>query len=678
MDPFELPEELPTGTEELSALRGAAQEAFTRLRGLVDEGQTLTDEQLAELRGIVSALATIDAALATAEEADAERDAEIAGLIAQGAGDEGADEDDPEEEPEETEEVTDEQIVEVIEAETSKELVATGSKAPAVRPGRTSFAGGQKGKKVHIPRGTGSTADVGFRMKESMVGQKPGLVGFKEIAESLAAVKKGHRPVGNISTAGAWNSLPLFGLERGSMPVIETSQDLVAAIQAATSLDNLIPPTFDPKTGSLTAAGGWCAPSEQLYDFCAVPLATDLVVVPEVNISTRGGIRWPNEPDLSGIFDSFEFFFTEPELEALPAPIKECVEIPCPDEFTEVRLNAVGWCVEAGILQTQAWPELIQWFMESITQEHFRALSRRTILDMVAGSTPISVTSASLGVSATSSVLNTFELMAINLRLNKGYARGYPIEVVAPNWLHAIIRADLAQMEGIDTKNVTDQQIDSWFSTRNIRPQFVADWQTREVGMPGNLGTLQWPGSVSVLMYPAGTWFRNLTPVIEFGVQYPRELLQINRYSRFFTEDAYAVWKRCDESLVVTMPTCVNGGYGGPITVTCNAPADEVQSLATSGSPTGGTITLTFQGQTTAPIAYNAAAAAVQSALEALSNVEAGEITAAGGALGTAPVTLTFSGRYAGANVPKITVTSALTGGTDPTAAITVTTEGGS
>ncbi|ASU00797.2 putative tape measure protein [Nocardia phage NTR1] len=678
MDPFELPEELPTGTEELSALRGAAQEAFTRLRGLVDEGQTLTDEQLAELRGIVSALATIDAALATAEEADAERAAEIAGLIAQGAGDEDADEDAPEEEPEETEEVTDEQIVEVIEAETSKELVATGSKAPAVRPGRTSFAGGQKGKKVHIPRGTGSTADVGFRMKESMVGQKPGLVGFKEIAESLAAVKKGHRPVGNISTAGAWNSLPLFGLERGSMPVIETSQDLVAAIQAATSLDNLIPPTFDPKTGSLTAAGGWCAPSEQLYDFCAVPLATDLVVVPEVNISTRGGIRWPNEPDLSGIFDSFEFFFTEPELEALPAPIKECVEIPCPDEFTEVRLNAVGWCVEAGILQTQAWPELIQWFMESITQEHFRALSRRTILDMVAGSTPISVTSASLGVSATSSVLNTFELMAINLRLNKGYARGYPIEVVAPNWLHAIIRADLAQMEGIDTKNVTDQQIDSWFSTRNIRPQFVADWQTREVGMPGNLGTLQWPGSVSVLMYPAGTWFRNLTPVIEFGVQYPRELLQINRYSRFFTEDAYAVWKRCDESLVVTMPTCVNGGYGGPITVTCNTPANEVQSLATSGSPTGGTITLTFQGQTTAPIAYNAAAAAVQSALEALSNVEAGEITAAGGALGTAPVTLTFGGRYAGANVPKITVTSALTGGTDPTAAITVTTEGGS
>lgn len=678
MDPFELPDELPTGVEELNGLRTAAQKVFTRLRGKVDAGDTLTDAELDELKYIVAAQKTLDAALATASEAIVERQAEIDGLLAEGTVEDVAGEEDDDGDVDG--QLTGDEVVEGAEAiaEDAASVTAsgkTGTKA-IVKP---SFTGLQKGKKTHIPRGTDSgQGDVGFRMKESMINQAKGLVGYKEIAESLAAVKKGHRPVGNISSAGGYNSLPLFALERGQMPVIQTSQDLVAAVQAATALDKLIAPTFDPKTGSLTAAGGWCAPSEQLYDFCAVPLATDLLVMPEVNISTRGGIRWPNEPDLSGIFDSFEFFFTEPELEALPAPIKECVEIPCPDEYTEIRLNAVGWCVEAGILQTQAWPELIQWFMESITQEHFRALSRRSILDMVSGSTPISVTSASLGVSATSSVLNTLELMAINLRLNKGYARGYPIEVVAPNWLHAIIRADLAQQEGIDTKNVTDAQIDSWFSGRGIRPQFVADWQTRETGMPGNLATVQWPGSVSVLMYPAGTWFRNLTPVIEFGVQYPRELLQINRYSRFFTEDAYAVGKRCDESLVVTVPTCVNGGYGGPITVTCNSPANEVQSLATTGTPTGGTITLTFQGQTTTAIAYNASAATVQAALLALSNLDSGEVTAAGGALGTAPVTLTFAGRYAGANVPKMTVTTALTGGTNPTAAITVTTEGGS
>lgn len=672
MEPFELPAELPAGIEDLAALRAAAQEAFTRLRGLADAGN-LTDAQLDELRSVVAAQKTLDAALAAATEAAATRQAEIDGLFAEGE----TEVEETEDEVEELvtgDEITDEEIIEVIDAET----VTASGKSLTPAPKFSPAANGRKGKGAVIPRGTSSGSEVGFRMKESMVNQVKGLVGFKEIAESLAAVKKGHRPVGNISTAGGWNSLPLFALERGQMPVVKDSQELVAAIQAATALDKLVAPTFDPKTGALTAAGGWCAPSEQLYDFCAVPLATDLLVMPEVNISNRGGIRWPNEPDLSQIFEDFEFFFTEPELEAIPAPIKQCIEIPCPDEFTEIRLNAVGYCIEAGILQTQAWPELIQWFMESITQEHFRALSRRSILDMVSGSTPISVNTASLGVSATSSVLNTLELMAINLRLNKGYARGYPIEVVAPNWLHAIIRADLALQEGIDTKSVSDAQIDSWFSARGIRPQFVADWQTREAGMPGNLATLAWPGSVSVLMYPAGTWFRNLTPVIEFGVQYPRELLQVNKYSRFFTEDAYAVGKRCDESLVVSMPTCVNGGYGGPITVTCNTPADEVQSLTTTGTPTGGSIKLTFQGQTTADIAYNAAASAVQSALLALSNLDTGDVVASGGALGTAPVVLTFGGRFKGANVPTITVTSTLTGGTNPSAAITVTTQGGS
>lgn len=680
MDPFELPDELPAGVEELNALRAAADKAFTRLRGKVDAGETLSELELNELKYVVAAQKTLDVALTAATEAIADREAEIAGLLAEGtvedtAGGEGEEDEDEEEQP------TGDEVVEGAEAiaEAAASVTAAGktsSKAIA-RKAPVSMAGLHKGRTGgHIPRGTGSTDNVGFRMYDSMINPSRGLVGFAEIAQSIDSVKKGHRPRGNVRHEGTYASLPLFALERGDMPVVEDDHQLVAAIAAATDLTNFRPPSFDA-AGSLTAAGGWCAPSEQLYDFCEVPLATDLVALPEITIR-RGGVRWPIEPDLSGIFESFEFFFTEPELEAIPAPIKECVEIPCPDEFNEIRLAAVGYCVQAGILQQQGWPEVVEWFMRAITQEHFRALSRRTILNMVAGSTPISVTAASLGVSAASSVLNTLELMAINLRLNKGYARGYPIEGVAPNWLHALIRADFAQQEGLDIKSVTDAQIDGWLSARGIRLQFVADWQTREAGMPGNLLTTQWPGSVSIMLYPAGTWFRSLSNVIEFGVQYPRELLQVNRYSRFFTEDAYAVAKRCDESLVVTMPTCVNGGYGGPITVSCNSPANEVQSLATSGTPTGGTVTLTFQGQTTSAIAFDATATDIQTALLALSNLDSGEVTAGGGPLDEAAVTLTFAGRYAGANVPKVTVTSALTGGTAPTAEITVTTTGGS
>ena len=43
-----------------------------------------------------------------------------------------------------------------------------------------------------------------------------------------------------------------------------------------------------------------------------------------------------------------------------------------------------------------------------------------------------------------------------------------------------------------------------------------------------------------------------------------------------------------------------------------------VQTVTVNGTPTGGTFTLTWNGYTTTAIAYNAAASAVQTALQAL------------------------------------------------------------
>lgn len=106
-------------------------------------------------------------------------------------------------------------------------------------------------------------------------------------------------------------------------------------------------------------------------------------------------------------------------------------------------------------------------------------------------------------------------------------------------------------------------------------------------------------------------------------------------------------------------------------------PVNELQTLSITGSPTGGSFTLTFSGQTTAAIAYNATAAAVQSALEALSNIAVGDVLCAGGALPGSPVTITFKGAYANTDVAAITATSSLTGGSTPAVVITETTKGG-
>ena len=57
---------------------------------------------------------------------------------------------------------------------------------------------------------------------------------------------------------------------------------------------------------------------------------------------------------------------------------------------------------------------------------------------------------------------------------------------------------------------------------------------------------------------------------------------------------------------------------------------DNLQTVTITGSPTGGTFTLTYKGQTTAGIAYNAAASAVQTALVGLSTVGTGNATVSG------------------------------------------------
>lgn len=104
--------------------------------------------------------------------------------------------------------------------------------------------------------------------------------------------------------------------------------------------------------------------------------------------------------------------------------------------------------------------------------------------------------------------------------------------------------------------------------------------------------------------------------------------------------------------------------------------AAEVQTVTITGTPTGGTFTLTFGGQTTAGIAYNAAPAAVRTALEALSSVAVGDLTVTGSNGG--PYSVTFTGQLTG-DQPVMTASGAsLTGGSSPAAAVTTGTPGGS
>ncbi len=95
------------------------------------------------------------------------------------------------------------------------------------------------------------------------------------------------------------------------------------------------------------------------------------------------------------------------------------------------------------------------------------------------------------------------------------------------------------------------------------------------------------------------------------------------------------------------LPSASSGGLG----------TDEVQQLALGG--TGGTYKLSFEGEETAPIAFNASAAAVQAALEALGKLAPGDVAVgASGFGGFQTYRVGFGGAYAATDVPQLNAVS--------------------
>ena len=110
-------------------------------------------------------------------------------------------------------------------------------------------------------------------------------------------------------------------------------------------------------------------------------------------------------------------------------------------------------------------------------------------------------------------------------------------------------------------------------------------------------------------------------------------------------------------------------------TMVVQAAHDEVQTVTITGSPTGGTFTLTFGANTTSTIAFNASAATVQTALTALASIGSGNASVTGSAGG--PWTVEFISGKGNSNQALITLgTNSLTGGSSPNVAIALVQDG--
>ena len=332
--------------------------------------------------------------------------------------------------------------------------------------------------------------------------------------------------------------------------------------------------------GSLVAAGGWCAPSETLYELGGILADANagLIDLPEVK-AARGGLRFTEGPDYAALYGDPKIGFIQTEAQAaagsgftsptgatITGTEKPFLRVPCPD-FTDVRAEAAGLGIVAGILANDAYPEMTQEIVEHALIAHSHRINTRTLNRQVSLSgTAISL---ALGPSATTSVLNAVGIQIVDYRYANRMSHEAELEIVLPLWLKELVRADQSVRNGSNVTEafeVTDQKIDAWFKARNAVPRWVYDWQDAFSGVAGGFGAATaitaWPTTVDIMIYKAGTFVRARGEVISVDAIYDPTSLKQNDFHRLFVEEKLLVIKRRWKSRLVRVPLAVNGAVG--------------------------------------------------------------------------------------------------------------------
>jgi hypothetical protein len=325
--------------------------------------------------------------------------------------------------------------------------------------------------------------------------------------------------------------------------------------------------TSQVKAGrSLTAAAGWCAPSETIYDLCMLETRDGMLDLPEVE-AARGGFQIPENggPNFASIYDSIgdegDVILTEYEVEQ--GTDKICVEIPCPD-FVEVRLDVAYLCLTGSLLQRRGYPEAVGRFTQGALVGLDHKVNQSVIARMVAASTAVGpIADNAGGDDAVAQLLSAVELAAEDIRYRNRMGRGSTVEIVLPYWSIPVLGAALARRRGVTEWDVSDSEILSGFTTRHVAPHFVYDWQDAFSGLangPGRTAPLTaFPTDISFLAYPSGTWVKAVRSVVNLDTVYDNAMLTQNQFTALFAEDGFAVLQMCTDSRVYTVGFDPNG-----------------------------------------------------------------------------------------------------------------------
>lgn len=322
--------------------------------------------------------------------------------------------------------------------------------------------------------------------------------------------------------------------------------------------------------GDLVASGGWCAPSETEYSFLQTACPDMLWDAPEIQLS-RGGLRYFKTPSL----DVAALTWVHTEADDIAGNPKPCFKIPCEDPV-EARCDAIGICIEAGLLTQRHFPELVSFYLRQALVAHEIRVRQELLNQVAVSATPV-IIAATWG--ALSPVFAAVALQAADMIERHSLCDNIALEVVFPWWSRNLFLTDVARRNGVSVDEVTTADVQAIFTPLGVRIQWARGiTNTLPLGLPpvnngigGPTPALVWPDELQFLIYPAGQVQIGRGAEVNLGVIHDSAKFSTNDYTAAFSEECVVIVDRSIDTRLVTVPVCPSGESGAQTLLTCPA-----------------------------------------------------------------------------------------------------------
>lgn len=312
---------------------------------------------------------------------------------------------------------------------------------------------------------------------------------------------------------------------------------------------------------AITAAGGFCAPGQPIYDFFSVSASDGLLNLPSI-VSERGALEYPVSPGVADLLSQEGIGNQHSNADDIAATAKPLYTPACVETLS-CEIDGYSTRLQFGNFAAKFYPE----FVAHLTSESMITHDNKVDIALLAAidglATDVDAAGALVGGTWVT-VTQTLLWYAAWYRGKWRTSTTLPIDVLLPAYVRDALVADWIARNGTNEPNVGFGAVDRFFELANLRPQWLQNLNPIE----DIVGADRFPAA-DVYLFAPGTIVRQTAAELDLGVVRDTTTNAGNNFQTF-VETFDGICFPGNELVKVTgIPICPTGGTGEQVSIVC-------------------------------------------------------------------------------------------------------------